>query len=92
MEAPFALDRAIAVIGSQAALAAAIGVSQQVISYWIKKGHRVPAERVVAVEAATGIARHELRPDIFGPPLTAASIDAIVSKADESPEKSGAAA
>jgi DNA-binding transcriptional regulator YdaS (Cro superfamily) len=31
---------------------------------------RVPIERVAAVEALTGVSRHELRPDIFGPAPT----------------------
>lgn len=61
-----ALDRAIKQAGHQAALAEKIGVTQQTISYWRSKG-RIPAEKVVEVEAATGISRHELRPDIFGP-------------------------
>lgn len=43
-------------------LADAIGVRHQSFYSW----HRVPAERVLAFEAATGMSRHELRPDIFG--------------------------
>lgn len=59
------LERAIKAAGSQAALAKCIGVSQQVISVWTKKeGKPVPAEMVVAIETATGIPRHELRPDL----------------------------
>lgn len=67
MEKRSALEQAIFAAGSQAALASAIGVSQQAISYWIKKGHKVPAEMVLAVERASRVSRHELRPDIFGP-------------------------
>lgn len=44
-------------------LADALGVFSSAISQWDK----VPAERVVAVEEATGISRHDLRPDLFGP-------------------------
>ena len=62
------LERAIKQAGSQGALALAIGVSQQAISYWFtKNGKTIPAEMVVAVEKATGIPRHELRPDVFRP-------------------------
>lgn len=66
MEQKTALGKAIASVGSQAALAKAIGISQQAISYWIKKGDRVPAEYVLHVEKASGVSRHELRADIFG--------------------------
>lgn len=66
MEKLTPLERAIEKAGSQAALAGKIGVSQQAVSVWTKKkGKPVPAEMVVAIEAATGIPRHELRPDIF---------------------------
>jgi DNA-binding transcriptional regulator YdaS (Cro superfamily) len=52
---------------SQTAFAERIGngASQQLVSYWMKTG-RVGGGYVLAVEAATGISRHELRPDIFG--------------------------
>lgn len=46
-------------------LAEAVGVRVQAVHKWVKAG-RVPAERVLSVEAATGISRHELRPDVFG--------------------------
>jgi len=58
-----ALDKAIAACGSSRMLARAIGVSPQAVSQW----RRVPVGRVLAVEAITGISRHELRPDIYGP-------------------------
>jgi len=40
-----------------------LGVSSQAISQW----NRCPAERVLAVEAASegAVSRHELRPDIY---------------------------
>lgn len=65
-----ALDKAIQVAGSQEELAALLSahlnrrVKQQNISYW-KRAGRVTPKMVPAVEAVTGVSRHELRPDIF---------------------------
>lgn len=55
------LEKAIAAAGGVRALARRLGVSQPTISNW----KRVPAERVLTVEELTGVARHELRPDIY---------------------------
>lgn len=67
------LDRAIKAAGNQQALAELIGVKQQHVSYWLKKGRkRVPAEYCAAIEAATGVGKHELRPDIFDREASAA--------------------
>jgi hypothetical protein len=44
-------------------LAEALAINPSAISQWEK----VPAERVPAVEEATGISRHDLRPDLYGP-------------------------
>lgn len=61
-----ALHRALAKFdGNQTRFAEAIGASQQIVSYWIKKDRPLPAEYVLATERATGISRHELRPDIY---------------------------
>ncbi|HEU5017461.1 MAG TPA: Cro/CI family transcriptional regulator [Pseudolabrys sp.] len=56
------LSEAIRVVGSVSELARQIGISQPSVSNWT----RVPAERVIAVEAATGIDRTVLRPDLYG--------------------------
>jgi TorA maturation chaperone TorD len=56
------LDRAIAAAGGVGALARKIGIAQPSVSNW----SRVPAERVLTVEAVTGVSRLELRPDLFG--------------------------
>lgn len=50
--------------GGVTSLAKALGVRHTSFYSW----RRVPAERVRAIEAATGIPAHELRPDIFPPP------------------------
>jgi len=65
------LEEAIRAVGGVSELARRIGISQPSVSNW----DRVPAERVPAVEAATGIERAVLRPDLYGG--TAVPIDAI---------------
>lgn len=37
------------------------GISPQAVSQW----RRAPSGRVLAIEAATGVSRHDLRPDIY---------------------------
>lgn len=62
------LNRAISIAGSQQKLADLLGTTQALIWFWLKSSKRgVPAERCIPIEKATGISRHELRPDIFGP-------------------------
>ncbi len=56
------LDEAIRAAGGITELARRIGISQPSVSNW----SRVPAERVLSVEAATGVARAILRPDLYG--------------------------
>src|SRR6266581_3444432 len=56
------LDRAIAAAGGVGALARKIGIAQPSVSNW----SRVPAERVLTVEAVTGVSREVLRPDLYG--------------------------
>jgi TorA maturation chaperone TorD/DNA-binding transcriptional regulator YdaS (Cro superfamily) len=55
------LNRAIDAAGGVAQLARKIGIAQPSVSNW----NRVPAERVIAVEAATGVSRTVLRPDLY---------------------------
>jgi TorA maturation chaperone TorD len=57
------LQEAIRAVGGVTELARRIGISQPSVSNWTK----VPAERVLAVEAASGVARAILRPDLYGP-------------------------
>ncbi len=56
------LEQAINAVGGVGALARKIGISQPSVSNWV----RVPAERVLLVEATTGIDRTVLRPDLYG--------------------------
>lgn len=69
-----ALKRALArADGNQSAFAEAIGTSQQRISYLLKRKKVLPAELVLATEAAFGIPRQELRPDLYPPAESAAA-------------------
>ena len=63
------LQKAVVIAGGQTALAKKVGVKQQNISWWITRSRKVPAERCIAIEAAThgAVTRHDLRPDVFGP-------------------------
>lgn len=65
------LSRAIDAAGGIGQLARKIGIAQPSVSNW----NRVPAERVIAVEAVTGVSRRVLRPDLYGEP--AAPDDAV---------------
>nr|WP_246820623.1 molecular chaperone TorD family protein [Bradyrhizobium iriomotense] len=68
------LERAICAAGGVAGLARKIGIRQPSVSNWTK----VPAQRVIAVEAATGVSRNDLRPDLYSePPLSEEPIDPV---------------
>lgn len=56
------LEQAIRAAGGVASLARSIGIAQPSVSAW----SRVPAERVLAVEALTRVPRAVLRPDLHG--------------------------
>ena len=60
-----AIEKAVALAGSQAELARRIGVKQAHVWNWLNRDAKVPADRVLAIEAATGVSRHDLRPDIY---------------------------
>ncbi|MDJ1159617.1 Cro/CI family transcriptional regulator [Chelatococcus sp. SYSU_G07232] len=65
------LERAISAAGGVRSLARQLGVSQPAVSTW----KRVPADRVLAVEALTGVARTTLRPDLYPPADPAGGLD-----------------
>lgn len=58
--------------GTQAAFAEKLrehtgrNVQQQHVSWWIAKSKKAPADYVLAIEAVSGVSRHELRSDVFG--------------------------
>ncbi len=66
-----ALLEAIRIAGSVTKLAAALDVAPQAISQW----DRAPAMRVLDIERATGVPRHELRPDVYPPPAPELAAD-----------------
>lgn len=49
--------------GGPRKLAAILGISRQAVTQW----KTVPGRHVLKVEQASGISRHQLRPDLYGP-------------------------
>lgn len=61
------IDRVIEVLGGPSKTASAFNIDNpSVVMNWRNRG-QVPFNRVIEAEALTGISRHDLRPDIFGP-------------------------
>ncbi len=60
------IDRAAKIVGSQTALAVALGVTKAAVGQWKDEGRRVPAEHCPAIERLTGgaVRCEELRPDV----------------------------
>jgi DNA-binding transcriptional regulator YdaS (Cro superfamily) len=65
-----AIKSAVEKHGSLARVAERLRVTRQAIEQWntAKGKFRVPPKHVLALEAMSGVSRHELRPDIYGPP------------------------
>lgn len=63
---PFeSFDLAVTRAGSQSDLARICGCTPGNINQLLLKKRPLPSEYVLAVEAATGVSRHDLRPDIY---------------------------
>lgn len=60
-----AFERAVKVAGRQVAFARLIGKTQSAVSKRLSSGQPCWPEDVLKVEEATGISRHDLRPDIY---------------------------
>jgi DNA-binding transcriptional regulator YdaS (Cro superfamily) len=61
-----ALERAKDAVGGAAVLARRLTViGRPITTQGVSAWRRVPAERVVDVERATGVSRQELRPDLY---------------------------
>ena len=67
------LQEAIRAAGGVTELARRIGISQPSVSNW----SRIPAERVLTVEAVTGVARAILRPDLYDENNTTNGVDEV---------------
>lgn len=59
------LKKAIEAVGSATELARRLSISSAAISQW----EAPPPHRVLAIERETGVSRHELRPDLYPPPV-----------------------
>lgn len=53
------IEHAVRIAGGQKAFAEALGVTQQAVGQWVKKGH-APAGRIVEIEALFGVPRASL--------------------------------
>src|SRR6476619_2967586 len=73
------LSAAIQAVGGVSELARRVGISQPSVSNWDK----VPAERVLAVEAATGVPRMRLRPDLYREQPTTKVDDVDLARSQE---------
>lgn len=60
-----ALQSAVIAAGSQSEIGRICGVGQPSVWKWLNHGKLLPAEHVLKVEAATGVSRHDLRPDLY---------------------------
>lgn len=60
------VEQIIETMGGPTKAATALGIrNPSVVLNWRKRG-QISIGKVLAVEAATGISRHVLRPDVFG--------------------------
>ncbi|NNA82964.1 transcriptional regulator [Pseudomonas lactis] len=59
-----AVASAAKAVGSQTSLAKVLGCTPQNVQRMCATG-RVPAKHVLKIEAASGVSRHELRPDLY---------------------------
>jgi DNA-binding transcriptional regulator YdaS (Cro superfamily) len=60
-----AIKAAVEAAGSQPALAKRIGFAQMSISRWVNGVQPVSPRAVLKIEDATGVSRHDLRPDLY---------------------------
>lgn len=64
------LAEAVRAAGNQTAFGRLIGKRQSSVREWLLNDRPLPAEFVLAVEEATGVSRHRLRPDIYPEPTS----------------------
>ncbi|HFK5650834.1 TPA: transcriptional regulator [Enterobacter cloacae] len=64
-----AIDKAITKAGNATRLAQLLTVSAMTVSHWRNRYQGVvPADRVLQIYGVTGVAPHELRPDLYPNP------------------------
>jgi DNA-binding transcriptional regulator YdaS (Cro superfamily) len=56
--------QAVTAAGGAHVVAKKFEISRQAVEKWVKQGW-VPAERVLGLEALSGVSRHRLAPDIY---------------------------
>jgi len=61
MKSNFGLQQAIEAVGGLRALARLLNISHQAILQW----DRIPDDRILEIEKKTGVAREQLRPDLY---------------------------
>lgn len=61
---PKPIEVALTAVGGTSALAHLMGIDRRIVHNWRSRKH-IPAERVLAVEAASGVPRTVLRPDLY---------------------------
>lgn len=66
-EAVAALRQAKEILGSETAVAEAVGKKQQTVNEVMRAGRPAPATWCIPLEQATGgqVTRHQLRPDLY---------------------------
>lgn len=73
------LELAIKAAGGVGSLARGLGIGQPSVSAW----SRIPAERVLAVEALTQVNRLSLRPDLYGSSERQATLEPEIDEIDQ---------
>jgi TorA maturation chaperone TorD len=73
------LELAIKAAGGVGSLARGLGIAQPSVSAWA----RIPAERVLAVEALTDVNRFVLRPDLYGSSEDQATLEPEIDEIDQ---------
>jgi len=61
------IEHAIEAAGGVSALADRLAVKPPTVSQWRSGVRPVPPRLALQIEALTGVSRHDLRPDVFGP-------------------------
>ncbi|MFG0496879.1 transcriptional regulator [Pseudomonas sp. YQ_13] len=75
------MKRAVEVLGSQTNLAKKLGCTPQNVQRMCSTGH-VPGKHVLRIEAATGVSRSLLRPDLYpeSPPTMTQTIPSTATQ------------